>query len=306
MISTKLKDFATFKGATSLATGPNSRDTVVFISGWPDDAHSVWKSQTDALEGEKHMCMVVDLPNYGITAPKSAWGFSSDEVVDYLRQEVLRAGKGEPVHLVTHDWGSVYGLLLEAKYPELCKTFTALDVGGALSCTFGQSLFIFLYQAWLILAFLINGTIGAWMTSAFANYAKAPRSDRKLTSSLNYPYARFWFEAIWPFGSGFPFRLLRSKLMPDCPVLFMYGAKSSTAGFFFAESWAREVAEKEDSFVVPIEADHWLQVRAAEDVSQVLTAFLSDDQESKELLRDRCWRPKESPLPITNSNIFFK
>ena len=116
-----------------------------FVHGWPDDG-SLWDDVVaHYLQAGGYRCARVTMPLYGksdwATPLVSRWpslGFGIDGIADLLHEAVASAmmagddGEGEaapkPI-LIAHDWGSVYGFWLIAKYPELCGRLVTLDIG---------------------------------------------------------------------------------------------------------------------------------------------------------------------------------
>jgi hypothetical protein len=100
-----------------------------------------------------------------------------------------------------------------------------MDVPGKVEiATITQKLLVFAYQFWLIIAFLLGGKIGKYMTQKFASISNHnPPYFEEITASRNYPYFYYYKNMI--------FSLLKrerrnlSGYMPSVPVVYLYGKK---------------------------------------------------------------------------------
>jgi pimeloyl-ACP methyl ester carboxylesterase len=66
--------------------------------------------------------------------------------VHYLIAEVERVGGGRPVHMLAHDWGCLFSVLMAERRPELVARMAMLDVGGAMQPGLVSAAFILAYQ----------------------------------------------------------------------------------------------------------------------------------------------------------------
>eukprot|EP00953_Heterococcus_sp_UTEX-ZZ885_P030152 15949-Heterococcus_DN1.PRE.1 len=142
---------------------------VVTVHGWPDDQH-IWDKQVKRLQACGYTCVHFELPGFGTAkeaaAARKPWGYSSAEVVNLLKGTVIAANGGEPVILLTHDWGCVYGMLLEAKCPELVEKMILLDIGGELRSAITCNL-LYSLKNLLMLSALVHTTFaGIALTNA--------------------------------------------------------------------------------------------------------------------------------------------
>lgn len=173
---------------------------------------------------DRYRCVTTDLPGFGREDPPK-WGHSFDDITSRLENTIEAVGNGEPVLLVAHDWGCLFAYMLEKKRPDLVHKLVALDIGGGFSFWPSLSgLFIVMYQAYLILAFLVGGPIGNAMTSVFCRYGIVPPACPNVArSSVCYVYFQYWKTLI----TGTTRDVDVGPYIPRCPVLFMYG----TTGF---------------------------------------------------------------------------
>lgn len=58
---------------------------------------------------DRYRCVTTDLPGFGADSAEydteEKNGYSIDEIVRRLERTIEKAGNGEPVTLVAHDWG---------------------------------------------------------------------------------------------------------------------------------------------------------------------------------------------------------
>ncbi|NIM69465.1 MAG: alpha/beta fold hydrolase [Xanthomonadales bacterium] len=245
--------------------------TLVFIHGWPDDA-SLWRHQVTAL-GHHYRCVLVTLPNFG-ARPVQAGGFDFPELLRRLVGTLDAAQPdGTPVTLVTHDWGSYLGYLLEQTHPERVARMVALDVGGHLAPRSArEKLLIAGYQWVLILLWLIGGALpplGNGLTRRFARLLRVPaRQAASVRSRCNYPYFYLWRSLLVPRWRP---RLL-SRYRPGCPVLFLWGMRKPV--MFHSGRWLELVADSGGASVGFEQAGHWLQETHPEQVNAEISRWL--------------------------------
>ncbi len=194
--------------------------TLVFIHGWPDNA-SLWRRQVEAM-GKHFRCILVTLPNFG-EKPVKAGGFDFPELLGRLAATIREIQPEGTVGLVTHDWGSYAGYLLEKAHPELFVKMAALDIGGHLVPADARSaLMIIGYQWALIASWLVGGLIpplGATMTRGVAKVIRVPARQRgNIRSRYNYPYFYFWRNTLLPWKRASLLNRYRPQLPRAVPV----------------------------------------------------------------------------------------
>lgn len=232
-----------------LIEGPADGPTLFFVQGWPDD-YTLWDEQVAFLR-DRYRCVRVDLPNYN-GVQERRWGYSHDEIVDGLVECVREFSPYEPVTLVVHDWGAVWGYRLHHRHPELVARIVGLDVAPEMNPTPREALVLVLYQFWLLGAFVAGGRVGDWMTRALARISGAPRQGAAIDSSINYPYLHTWREIL----AGQARRVLEGY-RPTVPLLYVYGAKKPMR--LHSERWLEYVKSRPGNAVVALEdTGHWV------------------------------------------------
>lgn len=147
----------------------------------------------------------------------------------------------------------MYGYYLDQMYPRYIDEMIALDVGARFK--FWHPFIIF-YQFFLVLGFIIGGTIGNKLTYFIVNLAKyRPSWYDRINSSWNYSYFYFWKKIIKA-------KLSVSKAIlpgyePSCPVAFVYGKKNPV--LFFTQEWVDILKKNPKSEVHALSCGHWIQ-----------------------------------------------
>ncbi len=242
-----------------------------FIHGWPDNA-SLWRKQFTALSGAFY-CVAVILPNFA-ARPEKSGGYDFPQLVEGLASTIRQhQRKGEPVHLVTHDWGAYLGYMLQRSHPELIARMVALDVGGhAKPGSFKEVLFILAYQWSLIVCWLIGGIVppfgpplGNALSRLVGRIIRVPRRQRgELRSRCNYPYFYFWRAMLLPRWK----HSLLGYYRPTCPVLYLYGKRKPV--MFHSERWLKIVADSGGRSEGIAGAGHWFMETHPDIVNQAI------------------------------------
>ncbi len=226
-------------------------DTILMIHGWPD-TWRLWDPQVDALQ-RRHRCVRFTLPGFDTSKPRR--GCSLAELIEFFKKVVDAVSPGRPVTLMLHDWGAVFGYQFAMAHPSLVARIVGVDIGDTVSPGYRKSLplsakfAIFVYQSWLAVAWRIGGALGDRMTLGMARALKVPSDMSHIGSCMNYPYDIQWT------GSHGSYRHL-VPVDPACPMLFIYGRRKPF--LFHSPDWARRIAGRPGSRVVPMEARHWV------------------------------------------------
>jgi len=222
--------------STGNPPGVSQAEVLFFVHGWPDDA-TVWQKQVEYFK-HKYNCCRVTMPFYGGRDSSSSLGHRVEgydfyELADILAENI-RSKYSEPVLLVAHDWGCIWGFLLQARHPGLVKKIIALDVGQP-SCVTSRVkvlLALFTYQFWPLAAlFLLRMTarvpflrsVGQTMADAMMRLVVRffGQGSQTITAEACFPYFHYVKNLGFPdapkVGSG--------RLLPSCPCLFMYGRR---------------------------------------------------------------------------------
>lgn len=232
-----------------IVEGQSGGDTLFFIQGWPDD-HTMWDEQV-AFVRDRYRCVRVDLPNYP-GAEERRWGFSHEQVVEALARCIREVSPSKAVTLVAHDWGAYWGYWLHHRHPELVSRIVGLDIAPDMQPTVREVLMIIAYQWWLLSAFVVDGTVGDWMTRRFARMMRTPRQGEALNARINYPYLYTWRDIV----TGRATKTFKGY-SPEIPVMFIYGEKKP--GRFHSDRWLDLVRSRPGNKVVALDGTgHWV------------------------------------------------
>lgn len=238
---------------TPIVDGPENRETIVFLQGWPDDA-TIWDQHVAALSG-RYRCVRTTMPNFDGRRTVRR-GYDTDTIVDALARMVREVSPQAPVTLVLHDWGCFWGALLHQRHPELASRVAFLDIAPHVKPGIGAMLGIIAYQWWLVGAFVIDGAIGDWMTRALAGAMQAPAPRARITSWMNYPYRNVWRDIL----TGRARQQQGGNYWPTVPLLFVYGKRKPFP--FHSEKWLAHV-ERTGGSVAALDCGHWVQLDPA-------------------------------------------
>jgi len=162
-------------------------ETILMLHGWPD-TRALWDGTVAALQ-DRATCACLTLPGFE-TGPAAT---SLDGMCQLLRQVVDQISPDQPVTLMLHDWGCIFGYEFAMRHPDRVARVVAVDVGdhnsGALLRSWGakEKLSVMGYQVWLALAWKLGGSIGTRMTRAMARWLRCPTDPAAACSSAQSP-----------------------------------------------------------------------------------------------------------------------
>ncbi|MFY8191979.1 MAG: alpha/beta fold hydrolase, partial [Limnohabitans sp.] len=92
----------------------NGPETLVMLHGWPDTL-ALWDHTVLALR-DTHQCVRFTLPAFDANAPVPPKSLL--EMVAFIHEVVQQVSPQQPITLVLHDWGCVFGYEYAATYPD--------------------------------------------------------------------------------------------------------------------------------------------------------------------------------------------
>jgi len=265
--------------------------TLFFIHGWPDTSE-LWDDLVSHHNALGYKCVRVTMPLYSSSdfafcGRYSCLGYNFSALADMLAAAVREGGGSEddPVHLVTHDWGSAYGFYLMAKHPKLVKSVVTMDIGvlnaGILGPVdsqtirnlnfFGRKYQFFVIFIWLMSIIPVVGHVWRflfWTLYCYKHGGTTKSGDILPSSCYSYWYfqtnARLERFIRWiTFGKagywGYPDWMHSVDLnsFPPVPTLFLFGKKKDF--MFHDDEWAAGLERRGDgSNAVGFECGHWL------------------------------------------------
>jgi len=227
--------------------------TVVMIHGWPD-TYRLWDAATQAL-GAAYRCVRFTLPGFDVTQPARAT--SLGDMTAWLLRVIDAVSPNEPVILLLHDWGCVFGYELAARHPSRVRSVVGVDIGDHNSADFARSLTmtarlgIMSYQLWLGLAWKLEGRAGTAMTRWLARTLRCRAAPGLVGWQMNYPYAMQWFGLAGGLGRTAPVNL-------SCPLLYIYGTRKPF--MFHSPEWIAALAARQGCEVHEFATGHWAMV----------------------------------------------
>jgi len=274
-----------------------SKDVIVFVHGWPDDAN-IFADLAERLS-KRFNCFSVNLPGYPLppnfqgsrgNVPDRKWGFTVEECVIALNSTVANCRSEvegcSSVTLITHDWGAIFGYLLDHKYPNVVQRMVSIDVGWRLNGPKPVGLLFTLgYQGFLNLAFLLPEAVGSALTNGLSNVlGRVPAaSSGPVNSRMNWPYRAAWRDT---FGKGFLTQMDQYKLT-RIPRLFIYSGRTSPNLRFSDDAWYKVVDESVPgvSKCVAFDGNHWMMNTHPEEVAKLIRDWLDVSQSSTPVSR---------------------
>ena len=246
---------------------------VVMIHGWPD-THRLWDGTVAALQ-DRHRCVRFTLPGFDrLQAPRPT---SLDAMTQLFAAIVDAVSPAQPVTLLLHDWGCVFGYEFAARHPDRVSRIVAVDIGDHHSADFARSLTakakwqIFSYQCWLAVAWAmgrhVNAALGRRMTRAMARSLRCPTPSDAIDWPMNYPYAMQWFGLAGGFRDAAPVR-------PPCPLLYLYGERKPF--MFHSPQWLQGLRDSPGSEVHGLRSGHWVMVDQAQAFNERVRHWLGN------------------------------
>jgi pimeloyl-ACP methyl ester carboxylesterase len=240
-------------------------EVILMLHGWPD-TRTLWDGTVAALQ-DRATCARLTLPGFE-TGPAST---SLDGMCQLLRAVVDRTSPDQPVTLLLHDWGCVFGYEFAMRHPQRVSRVVAVDVGdhnsGALLHSWGakEKLSVMAYQVWLAVAWQLGGPLGTRMTRAMARWLRCPTDASSISYKMNYPYAMQWFGTAGGFKQASPIHL-------TMPLLFVYGERKPF--MFHSDKWLEKVAAQPGSAVQGLPCGHWVMISRPEAFHACVRAWL--------------------------------
>jgi pimeloyl-ACP methyl ester carboxylesterase len=244
--------------------------TMLMLHGWPDTA-ALWDAQVAAFAPTMR-CVRFTLPGFAIERPRRAMSLAAMNA--FIVRVLDAVCPGQPVVLMVHDWGCVYGYHFAMTHPERVGRLIGVDIGDAGSAAFRKALtakvamMIAAYQLWLALAWRLGGRIGDGMTRRMARWLRAPGDPATIGSAMCYPYDIAWTGSHGGFRRAAP-------LDPRCPMLFVYGERKPF--MFHTPGWAQALAARPGCRVVGLRTGHWVMHQQPEAFNRAVLDWCAGD-----------------------------
>lgn len=263
----------TLDGVDVLIEGQGTH-TVLMLHGWPD-APSLWDSSVAALQ-DGYRCVRVCLPGYDLSQP--ARPMSVADFTQRLRQVVDTVSPHEPVTLLLHDWGCLFGYEFAARHTDRVARVVGVDIGDTNSGAYlkglsaKEKLIIAGYQLWLALAWKLGGAapgIANRMTRFMARAIGCRNAPEQIGWQMNYPYAMGWFGA---FGGLREVARVHQLLGPVLPTLYIYGRRKPF--MFHSARWLEQLVTAPGCAVQAMDTGHWVMRQKPVEFNACVRAWL--------------------------------
>lgn len=246
--------------------------TVVMIHGWPDTLH-LWDAQVASLR-DRFRCARFTLPGYDLDHPPRP--LSLDDMVAFFARVIDTLSPGEPVILMLHDWGCIFGYEYIARYPQRVERVIGVDIGDWNSGAYLRSLKprqkagVAFYQLWLALAWGIgrrlSAGLGNRMTRWMARLIGCPSEPARIGWQMNYPYVIQWT------GAHGSYRHARKVDLP-MPMLYLYGRRKPF--MFHSPQWLQQLRERPGCEAHEFDCGHWVMSRRTGGFNDMVNAWLA-------------------------------
>lgn len=258
---------------TELLIEGDGAHTVVMLHGWPD-TRNLWDSTVQALAPSMR-CVRFTLPGFG-APPQGGPAIRLDGMTRHLLAILDAVSPDQPVTLLLHDWGCIFGYELAMRHPQRVARLVGVDIGDhnmaayLRSLTAGKKMAILLYQlllaqAWVLGRYvsqrLANG-LSRWMARAM----RCPTPSDQIGWQMNYPYAMAWFKL----GGGLP----TQPVVPHCPMLYLYGKRKPF--MFHSSEWLQTLQSTPGSAAHGLATGHWIMVEQPQVFNDLVLKWLEE------------------------------
>ena len=259
---------------------------VVLLHGWPD-AWRLWRYQLPALAASGRRAIAPDLPGLGRSArPGSLDGYRLDRVASAVL-ELFDALGIERCAVVGHDWGAALAWVLAALAPDRIERLVAVSVGhpGAFAGAGSAQR----QRSWYVLWFLFPGVAETVLSAgsfgglrrflaAASNQVEDADLERQV-ADLSRPGALAaslsWYRANF---SPETFIVEDPPALPPvrCPTMGVWSTGDVALTEEQMTGSARFVEGGRWRYERLLDVDHWIPVRAAQSLNELLLDFFSE------------------------------
>jgi pimeloyl-ACP methyl ester carboxylesterase len=256
---------------------------VVFLHGFPEFWYS-WRHQLPALVEAGYRVVAPDMRGYNKSeSPRAVSEYHVDKLTGDVVALIEHLGE-ERAHVVGHDWGAIVAWLTAMWHPERIEKLAILNVPHPKRFQRGlwrpsqllKSWYVFLFQLPLLPEFFFKAgnfyglrrTLrrdpvrkGAFSEEDIERYVTAFRDTGAVRSGINYYRSSF---------RNAPAMHKRLKRI-TAETLVIWGRHDNYLGKHLAEPYPEDVPNCRIEY---LEASHWVQVDAPEDVNRLLIDFL--------------------------------
>lgn len=245
---------------------------VLMMHGWPD-TFRLWDATVAALQ-DQHRCVRFTLPGFDTASDGNPTSVADlCKLVDAIVQAV---SPGQPVTLLMHDWGCIFGYEFAQRFPARVKQVVAVDIGDHNSGAYLKSLStnaklqVVFYQLWLALSWQLGHwgatNVANGMTRWMARSLRCPTDVGRIGWQMNYPYVMQWFGLAGGFRGA-------AQVKPNVPLLYCYGERKPF--MFHSAKWLALQAGRADCAVQGFPCGHWVMLNQTEAFNRRLRDWLT-------------------------------
>jgi len=259
---------------------------VVFLHGFPEFWYS-WRHQLPALAEAGYRVVAPDMRGYNQSeAPHPVSEYHIDKLTEDVVALIEHLGE-ERAHLVGHDWGAVIAWYAAMWYPERFNKLAILNVPHPKRFERGiwrplqllKSFYVLVFQLPFLPEFLfrfgnyagLRWTLrrdpvrkGAFSEEDIDKYVEAFRNTENIRGGLNY------YRSIFRDSRA----ISKRHQIINTQTLILWGTHDTFLGNHLAEPSREDVPNYRIEY---LDASHWVQVDAFEDVNRLLIELLNPE-----------------------------
>lgn len=115
----------TVQNATIFMKDQGSGPPTLFLHGNPDSS-ILWRDIIEEMK-PRFRCLAPDLPGFGHSSIPPGFDYSLESMAAFINDLLYEAGITEPVNLVVHDFGGIYGLAWAVRHPERVRRMAIMN-----------------------------------------------------------------------------------------------------------------------------------------------------------------------------------
>lgn len=242
---------------------------VLFLHGNPDTCE-LWDGVAQQM-APRHRCLAPDLPGFGRSEVPAGFDCSLEELAAWVDEVIVALGITEPLDLVVHDFGGLFGIAWAVRHPERVRRLAIMN-----TVFFPEYRWHFWARIWRT---PLLGELSCALMTSWGLAMEMRRGSRRLPAS----HARAVYRRVTPEMTRMMLRLYRAAnpegfaswqdgltaLLRRVPSIVLWGDRDPYLDQRYAERFgAREVHHFPD-------AGHWLQVEEPAAVASHLLAFFA-------------------------------
>lgn len=252
------------KGCDIYTIDEGQGQPVLFLHGNPDSA-DIWQQQIARFR-QQYRCIAPDFPGYGRSTITEDFAFTLESYVDYMNALLEALAIDQPVHLVLHDIGGIYGLPWAVTHPEKLASVTIMNTVFS-----PQYRWHFWGRVWRT---PLLGELSMAVTSRFMMARELKRGSRNLSQA----HINHTFDQFSPLAKRTTLKLYRAAnpellngwepklqaMVERVPTKVLWGEHDPYIDPRFAQLFFT------DDVTIVSESGHWVQVECPDLVNAAL------------------------------------